>query len=317
MDRFLTLLPQSGSLHAEDVDRLFLFALAIAAFFSLFIASLIVIFSIRYRRRLPHETGSHVVTRISLEATWMAIPFLLAMLLFVWGAKLFVAVMTPPSEAMEVFVTGKQWMWKIQYPSGKREIDRLYVPRGQPVRLTMTSEDVIHSFFVPAFRSKMDVLPDRYTSYWFTPTKVGEFHLFCAEYCGTMHSLMKGKIIVLEPWEFQGWLEGGSGRGVSSESMASNGGKHFARHGCKICHEGRDLQGPHLAGLAGSRVRLRDGRTVVADASYLRESMLEPNAKIVAGYEAVMPTYRGRLSGEQLNELVEFMKSMDPRKDGR
>lgn len=315
MDRFLALIPQAASAHAAEVDRLFLFAVGIAAFFSLLIASLIVAFALRYRRLFPGEIGTYVPTSFSLEAAWMLIPFLLAMTLFLWGAKLFVAVMAPPGDAMEVFVTGKQWMWKIQYPSGRREIDRLYVPRGQPVKLTMTSEDVIHSFFIPAFRVKTDVLPDRYTSYGFTPTKVGEFHLFCAEYCGTMHSLMRGTVVVLEPWEFQAWLEGGEGRAGRPENMAARGERLFARSGCKGCHEGGALQVPSLAGRAGSRVRLRDGGTVLADANYLRESILEPNAKIAAGYQGVMPTYKGRLSAEQLNELIEYMKAIG--KDSR
>jgi cytochrome c oxidase subunit 2 len=210
---------------------------------------------------------------------------------------------------MDIYVVGKQWMWKIQHVEGVREINELHVPVGRPVRLTMTTEDVIHSFFVPAFRVKADVVPGRYTTVWFEATKTGSFHLFCAEYCGTKHSGMIGQIVVMEPRDYQDWLAGGSGGG----SMAARGEKLFNELACNTCHQaGPTQRGPSLAGLAGSTVTLKDGRQVTADDNYIRESILNPAVRVLSGYDPIMPVYQGLVSEEGLLSLITYIKSLPP-----
>jgi cytochrome c oxidase subunit 2 len=221
-----------------------------------------------------------------------------------------------------VYVVAKQWMWKVQHPGGRREINTLHVPRGRAVKLTLTSQDVIHSFYVPAFRVKMDVLPDRYTTAWFQATKTGTFHLFCAEYCGTEHSLMRGRVVVMEPAAYQAWLGPGAQQepipgmpGTAEAPLRVHGRGAFFQAGCNACHvPDSDLRAPRLEWLFGSEVQLRNGQTVRADEEYLRESILEPNAKAVAGYPtpSLMPTYRGQVSEEQVVELIEYIKSLAP-----
>ena len=208
----LPLFPDSASTLAPEVDAIYFFGVAVAVFFSLLVAVLVLYFAVRYRRRHPDEIGQPEKTITWLEITWSVIPFLILMVMFAWGAKVFFIAFRPPSDAVEYYVVGKQWMWKFQHPQGKREINDLHVPVGQPIKLTMTSEDVIHSFFVPAFRVKADVLPGRYTTVWFEATKAGEYHLFCAEYCGTEHSRMGGTIHVMEPQDYEAWLARGRPR---------------------------------------------------------------------------------------------------------
>jgi len=212
-----------------------------------------------------------------------------------------------PPDAEEIYVVGKQWMWKIQHPQGNREINELHVPVGHPVKLIMTSQDVIHSFFIPAFRIKQDVLPGRYTTEWFTPTDVGEYHLFCAQYCGTSHSAMVGRVVVMEPARYQQWL---SGVGVSG-TMASSGDQLFSQFGCQTCHQqGNTGRGPSLVGLFGSTVHLANGATAVADQDYIRESIMEPATKVVAGFKPIMPNFRNQISPDQVSQLVEYVKSL-------
>jgi cytochrome c oxidase subunit 2 len=228
------------------------------------------------------------------------------MVIFVWGAKLYATVMLdPPAGALEVYAVGKQWMWKFQHPDGQREIDELHVPVGHPVQMTMTSQDVIHSFFVPAFRIKMDVVPGRYTTVWFEASKPGVYHLFCAEYCGTAHSGMRGRVVALPPTQYQEWLS--SNRVV--ESMASTGARIFQQMGCGSCHDAEGLA-PPMAGVFGSSVTLASGDRVLADEGYIRESILDPRAKIVAGYAPIMPTFQGQFSEEELSQLVAYIKSL-------
>jgi cytochrome c oxidase subunit II len=228
------------------------------------------------------------------------------MIMFIWGTSLYVTAYRPPAGALEVFVVGKQWMWKLQHPEGQREIDELHIPMGRPIRLTMTSEDVIHSFFIPAFRIKKDVLPGRYTTIWFEATKPGEYHLFCTQYCGTNHAAMIGRVVVMKPVDYERWLGGAAG-----ESMVSAGERLFQAEGCIGCHR---LDGtgpaPSLVGVFGKPVQLQGGETVTADADYIRESILSPMAKIVAGYQPIMPTFQGRLSEEQLLRLIAYIKSL-------
>jgi cytochrome c oxidase subunit 2 len=217
---------------------------------------------------------------------------------------------------MQIYVVGKQWMWKVQHMEGRREINELHVPIGRPIKLTMTSEDVIHSFYLPAFRTKLDVVPGRYGEMWFEPTKTGKFHLFCAEYCGTKHSGMIGEVVVMEPSEYQTWLSGG----VPEGSLASTGAKLFADLACNTCHR-PDAQGrgPVLEGLFGKTVALQSGETVTVDEAYVRESILTPAAKITGGFQPIMPTFQGLVTEEQLLALVEYVKSLKglPQVDAR
>jgi cytochrome c oxidase subunit 2 len=243
----------------------------------------------------------------TLEILWSVIPFGLTMVMFTWGASIFFNQSRPPNNAMQIYAVGKQWMWKLEHQEGVREINELHVPVGRPIRITMASEDVIHSFFVPAFRTKQDVVPGRYSTTWFTPTKTGKYHLFCAEYCGTRHSGMIGWVYVMEPREYENWLGGGSSGG----SMAENGKQLFEQLACANCHKD-DNSGrcPTLVGLYGKDVKLASGSTVKADDAYIRESIMDPQAKIVAGYEPVMPTFTGLVNEDQVVQLLEYIKSI-------
>ena len=239
------------------------------------------------------------------------IPFGLTKVMFTWGAAVFFKMSRPPADAIPINVVGKQWMWKLQHMEGQREINELHIPVGRAVKLTMTSEDVIHSFFVPAFRTKQDVVPGRYSTTWFQPTKPGKYHLFCAEFCGNRHSAMIGWVYVMEPQDYQNWLSGGAPTG----SLADSGQKLFQDLACANCHK-PDGSGrcPSLAGLLGSTVQLAGGGTVKADEAYIRESILQPSAKVVAGYQPVMPTFQGLVTEEGVLQLVEYIKSLGPKK---
>ena len=302
----LPLFPVAASGEAHQVDLLFLATVILSAFFASLIVILLVGFAVKYRRRPTDKPpapihGSHV-----LEIVWMVIPLFLAMTMFVWGAEVYVRLNRPPDDTMTVNVVAKRWMWKLQHPSGRREINELHVPVGQPVRLTMTSEDVIHSFYVPAFRVKADVLPGRYTTTWFNATKPGRYHLFCAEYCGTQHSGMIGWVDVMEPEAFQAWLSGGAGE----VPMAAAGERLFNDLGCVTCHNPNSgARGPALDRVYGSTVRLATGETVVADDAYLREAILYPAARVTEGYQPVMPTFRGLIDEEGVLQLIEYLKS--------
>jgi cytochrome c oxidase subunit II len=292
---------------AGRVDNLYFFLLAVAAFFSLLIAGLIVYYATKYHRKQPGEIGATVQGGMVLELTWTIVPFLITMVIFVWGASVYVAMARPPDETINIYVVGKQWMWKFQHLDGQREIDELHVPVGRDVKLITTSEDVIHDFFVPAFRMKADVIPGRYVSLWFHATKPGRYHLFCAEYCGTRHSGMIGEIVVMDPAEYQTWLSGGAQEG----SLASAGEKLFQDLACNTCHR-PDAQGrgPVLQGLFGKTVTLQSGETIAIDESYVRESILNPSAKVAAGFQPIMPTFQGLVTEEQLLALIEYVKSL-------
>src|SRR6195256_2063280 len=301
------LFPEQASTMAGRVDALYLFLIGVSGFFSLLIAGLIVYFAIRYRRRAPDSIGASIHGGLVLELAWTIIPLVIAMVIFVWGASVFFAMSRPPDETINVYVVGKQWMWKFQHLDGQREINELHVPVGRPVKLIMTSEDVIHDVFVPAFRVKADVIPGRYTNLWFQPTKPGRYHLFCAEYCGTRHSGMTGEVIVMEPDGYQAWLSGGGPEG----SLASAGAKLFQDLACNTCHR-PDAQGrgPVLEGLFGKTVTLQNGEQMTVDEAYVRESILNPAAQVAAGVPPIMPTSRGLVTEEQLLELVEYVKSL-------
>jgi len=301
------LFPESASTMAPRVDALYFFLLGVSVFFGLLIAGLIVYFAIRYHRRTPEQLGARIHGAMSLEIGWTVAPLMLTLVIFVWGASVYFAMAHPPEETLNIYVVGKQWMWKFQHLDGQREINELHVPVGRAVKLITTSEDVIHDFFVPAFRIKADVIPGRYVNIWFQVTKPGRYRLFCAEYCGTRHSGMIGEVIAMEPSEYQAWLGGGAAEG----SLASAGAKLFQDLACNTCHR-PDAQGrgPVLEGLFGKTVTLQGGATVTADEAYIRESILQPAARVTSGFQPIMPTFQGLVTEEQLLELVEYIKSL-------
>ena len=299
--------PQQASAQAGQVDGLYFFLVAVSAFFSIVIATLVVVFAIKYRRRHRDEVGYAIHGSLALELMWTIIPFFIVMAMFGWGAKVFFDLYRPPAGAMEIYVVGKQWMWKVQHMDGQREINELHVPVGRAVKLIMGSEDVLHSYYIPAFRVKADVIPGRYNVLWFTATKPGTYHLFCAEYCGTKHSGMVGSVIAMDPEDFQAWLSGGG----ASESPVAAGQKLFQDLACITCHTGdATARGPQLTNLYNSSVRLQDGSTVTADDSYIRESIVNPRAKVVAGFQPIMPTFQGLVTEEQLLQLIAYVRSL-------
>ena len=303
------LFPQQASAQAGPVDNVYFFMVAVTAFFSLLIAGLIVAFALKYRRRHKDEVGVAIHGSLALELLWTVIPLAIVMVMFVWGAKVFFDLYRATPGAMEIYVVGKQWMWKIQHMDGQREINELHVPVGRPVKLIMGSEDVIHSFFIPAFRVKADVIPGRYNVLTFTATKPGTYHLFCAEYCGTKHSGMIGSVVAMQPTDFQAWLGGGR----AEDSPVAAGSKLFQDLACNTCHltdtQGR---GPMLANLYGRQVELADGGRVTADDAYIRESIVNPQAKLVAGFLPIMPTFQGLVTEEQLLQLIAYVRSLSP-----
>jgi len=290
---------------AGQVDALYIYLLLVAGVMTGLIFLAVTVLAIKYRRK-PGQEAHQIEGSTILEITWSIIPFGVMLTFFIWGAVLYFKERTPPADSTEVYVVAKQWMWKIEHMEGQREINELHVPIGQDIKLIMTSQDVIHSFFIPAFRIKQDVLPGRYTTAWFKATRAGRYHLFCAEYCGTNHSGMGGDIVVMEPQEYAVWMAGGP-----AAPLQETGKQLFASLGCSTCHR-FDVQGrgPNLQGMYNRPVLLEDGRTVIADENYVRESILNPTAKIVRGFKPVMPTFQGIVSDEQLNALVAYVKSL-------
>ncbi len=299
--------PQAASEQAGQIDALYFFLVAVTAFFTALIALMVVVFAVKFHRKHDDEVGAVIHGSLALELLWTIIPLGITMVMFVWGAQVFFHMTRPPKGAMEIYVVGKQWMWKAQHMDGAREINELHVPIGQPVKLIMGSEDVIHSFFIPDFRVKADVIPGRYNTMWFTATKPGRYHLFCTQYCGTKHSAMIGWVTAMEPSDYQAWLSGGPAGG----SMAENGAKLFQDLACATCHlENGQGRAPSLKGVFGSTVTLQTGQTVTADDAYVRESVLNPQAKVVAGYQPIMPTFQGLVTEEQLLQLIAYVKSL-------
>ncbi|HZP02210.1 MAG TPA: cytochrome c oxidase subunit II [Terriglobia bacterium] len=299
--------PDQASTIAQGVDHLHFFLTGITLFFTAIIFTTIFYFAVKYRRRSEDEKPPLILGSLPLELAWTLIPLALTVIVFVWSSSLYFRNARPPAASMEIFVVGKQWMWVIQHPEGPREINELHVPVGRPVKLTMTSQDVIHDFYIPAFRVKRDVLPGRYSSIWFQATKTGQYHLFCAQYCGAMHAAMGGWVYVMTPADYEQWLSGGA----KGESMAAAGNRLFGQYGCVSCHIADGTgRGPVLQGVFGHPVKLQDGRTVVADEAYVRESILNPGAKIVAGYSPIMPTFQGQISEEQVLQLIAYIKSL-------
>ena len=328
------LFPERASTIAGDIDLITAGVTSLALLFAVPVAFLVVFFAIRYRRGVLRERfvdvheGRGAGRTWILEAAWIIIPLILALLVFSWGAGIYLRIYAMPANGMDVYVVGKQWMWKFQHPTGQTEIDELHVPVNFPVRLTMISEDVIHSFFVPAFRIKRDVVPGQYTTLWFEATKPGTYALNCAEYCGTDHSRMLARVIVMEPAQYQQWLSqrgvgggtsvidegqaGASGvQDVAPATMADAGAQLFTNLGCNSCHrDDGSGAGPSLVGLWGREVELEDGQTVTADIDYIRRSILDPHSQIVAGFPPIMPTYDGQVNEEELLTLVEYIRSL-------
>jgi cytochrome c oxidase subunit 2 len=310
----LPLFPPQASTLAHRVDALFYFLCAVAIFFASLIFILIVVFAVKYRRRPDAPNGAPIEGNIPIEIFWTVVPLGITMVMFGWGALVYFEMFNPPKDALRINVVGRQWMWKAQHPEGQSEIDELHVPVGRAVQLFMTSEDVIHSYYIPAFRIKMDVLPARYTTLWFQATKAGEYHLFCAEYCGTQHSGMVGRVVVLEPKDYQQWLA----EGATGVSTADAGAALFERLGCGMCHHASDTaQGPALAGLFGKTVKLEGGGAATADEAYIRESILDPRAKVVAGYPPVMPTFKGLVNEDGIMQIIAYIKSLSGRESAQ
>ncbi len=297
--------PEQASTIAGHVDALYIFLLIVTGMMALLVFVCIIFFAARFRYR-PGVPAEQIEGSTPLEVTWSIIPFLVFMVIFAWGAIVYFKERTPPADATEVYVVAKQWMWKVEHAEGQREINELHVPVGRDVKLIMTSQDVIHSFYIPAFRIKQDVLPGRYTVEWFRATKPGVYHLFCAEYCGTQHSGMVGDIVVQDPAQYEAWINGGS-----TGPLSATGEKIFAELGCATCHRS-DVQGrgPNLHGVFGKPVQLEDGRTVTADENYLRECILDPGARRLKGFPPLMPTFQGLVTEEQVNALVAYIKSI-------
>jgi cytochrome c oxidase subunit 2 len=309
MQRGFQFWPEAASVWASRVDELHAALNAHNFLFTAVVFLLVTVFAIRFRRRSESDRPTAPPVTDALEIPFMVFGVVLWLGFFAWGASLFFEFSTPPVHAMEIYITGKQWMFFAQHPEGQREINELHVPLGEPVRLTMTSEDVIHSYFIPAFRLKRDVVPGHYTNAWFVATKPGTYHLFCAEYCGTQHSGMTGWVYVMEPAAYEEWLTGTAGGGMGS--LASQGEQLFARFGCSSCHR-LDVQGrcPNLTGVFGSTVQLTGGGTVIADEAYVRESILNPSAKVVAGFQNIMPSFQGQVSEQNILQLIAYVKSL-------
>jgi len=311
---WIPLFPEQASSFAAQVDYLYFYIIAVTVFFGVGCAIIIFYFALRYRETEKFGKGADIHGSMPLELTWTIIPFAIVMTMFVAGAYVFYNLYRPPTDAMEIYVVGKQWMWKFQHGTGQREINELHVPVGRKVKLTMTTEDVIHDVFIPAFRTKADVVPGRYTTLWFEPTKPGKYHLFCAEYCGLNHSGMGGYVYVMEQRDFDNWLSGS----VSGQTPVEAGKDLFeTKLGCASCHQGNNQgRGPTLTGLFGKDQKLTTGQTVPFNDEYIRNSVINPQGQIVEGYQPIMPTFKGQVTEEQLVSLVAYIKSLSGNTSG-
>ena len=305
--------PARASAYAGQVDFLFICLVVITVLTVGLVFFLLFFFANKYRHGSNAVRHESTIKTWRFEVAWTAATLLVFVGLAVWGATLFLRLYNPPANALQIFIVGKQWMWKAQHPGGQREINALHVPVGQDVRLVMASQDVIHSFYIPALRIKQDVVPGRYETMWFRADKVGRYHLFCAEYCGTDHARMGGWVTVMNARDFADWLQAQGGE----ESLAAQGQQLFHRYGCSGCHEpGGTIRAPNLNGVLGSPVPLSDGSVVIADDSYVRDSILDPKKQVAAGYAPVMPTFKGQISEDDLAKLVAYVESIGPGTNG-
>jgi cytochrome c oxidase subunit 2 len=304
-------MPVQGSTGAAAVDRIFDFIFWVSVFFFVLIVSLMVLFVVRYRRREGREEAEPSARHnTALEVTWTVIPILIVVAIFAWGFKVYLDLNVPPANSYEVLVTGQKWKWLFTYPNGHVD-ENLHVPVDTPVRLVMTSEDVIHGFYIPAFRLKRDVVPGRYVKIWFRAVKTGEFQIYCTQYCGTGHSDMWAKVVVHEPGGFERWLQE-AGDFLKKMSPTEAGERLYRTRGCAQCHtvNGAVGTGPTLSKLFGHQVSLDGGTTVLADENYIRESIFEPQAKVVLGFQPVMPTFKGRLTDQEITVMIEYLKTL-------
>ena len=308
-------LPEQASTVAPEVDMLTLFIVAVTVLITVLVGVLTIGFAVAFRRKSESYIPAPWFGSVPLEVGWTLIPVIICLVMFTWGVKVYSNIVIPPADAMELYAVGRQWMWKIQHPEGQREINALHVPIGRPVKVTLTSEDVIHCFSIPAFRIKQDVVPGRYSSLWFQATKPGTYQLFCSEYCGTEHSRMIGKVIVMEEADYQKWLSEGAESG-----QALQGRKLYTKLQCVTCHTGNaEAKAPNLEGIYRKHipishidgVKTKEGTKVFADDSYIRESILYPNAKVAAGWESIMPTYQGLVTEEELLQVIAYIKSLN------
>lgn len=301
------LFPPEASGIAPQADALYFFLILISLVGFTIVTLLVVGFSILYKKE-RHPEAVQIEGSTLLEATWTIIPLGLFMICFVWGALLYFRIYDPPTNAMNIYIVGKQWMWKAEHPGGQHEINALHVPIGRPVQLTMISQDVFHSYSVPAFRVKREVIPGRYTTVWFEATEPGVYHLFCTQYCGTAHSAMIGEVTAMKPEDYQAWTSSST----SGMSLAQNGERVYASLGCNACHSGApDARGPNLANVYGAKLQLASGGTVIADDAFLRDTILNPSMHVTAGFAPIMPTYQGQISEEGLIDLVEYIKNLN------
>jgi cytochrome c oxidase subunit 2 len=303
----MPLYPEQASNFAPQVDNLVIFMISVCLFFAVAICAAVIYFFFKYHRKRPDDIGVAIHGDLRLEIAWIVLPFFLLLAMFGWGAAIYVDYRRTPADTLDIYVVGKQWMWRLQQPDGRKEINELHVPVNRNIRLIMASEDVIHDFSVPSFRVKMDVVPGHYNNMWFRPTKPGRYHFFCSQYCGTNHAVMGGWVTVMEPDNYAKWL---SGTAASGDPVAI-GEKLYTELACNTCHtpDGKG-RGPSYNGVYGSKVKLADGSIVVADDAYIRESILQPNAKIVAGYAPVMPSFQGLVTEDQILALTAYIKSM-------
>jgi cytochrome c oxidase subunit II len=309
--------PPEASTISGGVDQLYYLLTGVTLFFTVLIFSIIFYFMIKYRRRSPDEVPPETHAPLALELAWTLIPSAICVVIFFWASYLYVLNARPPAASTEIFVIGKQWMWHIQHPEGPREINELHVPVNQPIEVTMTSQDVIHDFYIPAFRVKKDVLPGRYTELWFEATKEGTYHLYCAQYCGTNHAEMIGWVYVMSPSAYAAWLAGGE----QNESMSQSGQHLFTLLGCSSCHmaQGQKSDAPSLEGVYGQSEKFADGSTHVVDDTLIRQAIVEPDSVQLQNYKNIMPTFKGQLTEEQMLQLIAYVKSLgtEERKNGQ
>ncbi|MFN5289640.1 MAG: cytochrome c oxidase subunit II [Planctomycetia bacterium] len=307
-------LPDQASTVAPQVDALFMFIVAVTVGITALVCFLTILFVVMFKRKSDDHIPKPLHGNVPLEIFWTVIPVGICLVMFAWGVKVYSNIVVPPADAMDIYVVGRQWMWKIQHPEGQREINTLHVPIGRAVKLTITSEDVLHCFSIPAFRVKQDAVPGRYTSMWFNATKAGIYQLYCSEYCGTEHSRMIGKVVVMEEADYQKWLSEGAESG-----LALQGRKLFTKLQCITCHTGNaEAKAPNLEGIYRRHIPIShmdgkkapDGTKVFADDKYLRESILYPNAKVAAGWESIMPSYQGEVTEEELLQVIGYIKSL-------
>jgi cytochrome c oxidase subunit 2 len=302
----IPIFPAQASTFAADVDKLYFLILGVTSFFAIAVVIFVAIFAIKYQDHTGTQVGAPIHGSIPLELAWSFIPFVISIGIFAYATVVYFEIVRPPAETLQIYSTGKRWMWRFQHINGRAEINELHVPKGRPVKITFTSEDVLHDIYIPAFRVKADAIPGRYSEIWFEPTTTGDFHLFCAEYCGTKHSGMIGRVVVMEPSAYQAWLSGSDG-----QPLAARGQQLFQQLACVTCHLNDGTgRGPSLAGVYGSKVELANGTGVTADDGYIRESILTPQMKLVSGFQPVMPTFQGLVNEEGVMSLIEYIKSL-------